>query len=191
MQIACATRAPHAHGHPGAADDRRRNRTIADAPPASLAFRSIADRRSPAPPPMLRQARRTRLGRMGDFPAGGTAAAEPLRISVPEKRKVRFPHPSRRRILCETDTKAHRGARPPRRTRRSSFPRSPRVVHRERPPAVLAHVEFPALEIPSPPPLCCTSRNFREKRVSPLTAAAGSIIIGADQMKRRKSKWSK
>lgn len=84
---------------------------------------------------------------MGNFPSGGREAREPLQILHPEKRKVRFPHPGRRRIHHEGTL-----GRPSRRTRRSSFPLSPRVAHRERTPQFFAHVEFPAREIPSPPP---------------------------------------
>ena len=146
----------------GAADDRIRRRWR----PPRLPF---------DPPGAPRPLRFPCFGGRGERVSGAWGISRPgerrpanicrFRIRNGEKRDPG--PPGSRWIHRESGVKAHGGARrPPRRTRRGSLPRSPRVVHRERPPELFAHAEFPASEMPSPPPPCCASRNFREKRVS-------------------------
>ena len=110
---------------PGAADDRIR--VVAS---ASLAFHPIAGRPSPAPLPMLRQARRTRFGSMWNFPAGGAAAREPLSFCIRNGEKRDPGHSAAVGSIMEAPGARwiHHGAKqilPPRRTRRSNRPRQP------------------------------------------------------------------
>ena len=151
---------------PGAADDRRRNRTISPAFHSIHLIRRSADRplRSPC------------FGKRGERVWGAWGISRPGERR-PANRRPSASGTGRNAILAPGRRWIRHGGarRPPRRTRRGSFPRSPRVVHRERPPEPFAHAGFPGRETPSPPLPCCTSRNFREKRVSP-SAAIGFIM---------------
>lgn len=110
LQIACATRAPHAHGHPDAADGRNRNRTAAD---AFLAFHSIADR------PLSRSASYASASaagaflRHGEFPGRGKGGRRTPAFSASGTRKSAFPPPGGRWLHHEAIMKAHRGRLPP------------------------------------------------------------------------------
>ena len=126
-----------------------------------------SDRRSPA-----RQFRPLHFGRRGErvlcawgiSRPGESRPANPCRFCIRKKGKCVFRTRAAAGSIMEP---AWRRIEAPR-VRRRSFPRSPRVIHRERPPEFFAHVEFPARQIQSPPLPCCASRNFREKRILPL-----------------------
>lgn len=153
---------------PRAADDRRRNRTIADASPASPAFHLIADRRSPIPPPVFRQARRTRFCSMGNFPPGGTAAGESPQIPHPEREGTRSGPPGRRRIHHETGMEAPgpRTETPPARVHRGRLPCFACRISADMRGADSPHVEFPG-RIPADRPTSMFSASRKGKNAFP------------------------
>lgn len=112
----------------GAADATGRSRTLPRFPCLP------SDRRSPARPFRILSFG-GRGGRVsvawGISRPGEGRPADPCRFCIRNGKESISPLGGRRRILYETDMKAHKGASPSRRTRRSSFPRPPRVAHQE------------------------------------------------------------
>lgn len=110
----------------------RRGRPQTDASLAFHLIHSIADRPLARSAPYVSASAANAFGAHGEFPVRGKGGRRIPAFSASGTGRNAIRAPGRRWIHHEAGIKAHRGARPPsRRTRRGSFPRSPRAAHRE------------------------------------------------------------
>lgn len=138
-----------------------------------------SDRRSPVPHPMLRQARRARSGRMGNFPAGGREAGGSPHFPHPEREGSRSGPLGRRRIHREAIMEAPGP--------RTETPLASRAQRKLPPPSPCCSsgtaagalcacwISRSADRLPAVPVLYI-EKFFGKNAFCPLTAAARSIV---------------